>query len=89
MIWTDLAFGPRYISLNLHVIGLESSKNEFGLQFKKNFLVGPQFRLQIGPKFGRAKWGPTRQVWAPHKKTCLLYGLDSGNRSWPMGRVQV
>ena len=30
MIWTDLAFGPRYMGLNLHVIGLE-----FGLQFKK------------------------------------------------------
>ena len=58
MIWTDLAFGLRYMGLNL-------GKNEFGLQF---FLVGPRFRPRIGPKSGWPKWGPTGRVWAPGKK---------------------
>ena len=51
MIWTDLAFGPCYMGLNLDVIVLES-----GLQFNLFFFpIGPQFGSRIGPKSGRAK----------------------------------
>ena len=42
-----------------------------GFNSKKKKLVGPRFRLQIGPKYGRAKWGlrgSTGWVWVEHKK---------------------
>jgi len=57
MIWTDLAFGPCYLGLNLHVIGLESRQKWIWASIQIFFLVGPQ----IGPKFGahRADLGPT------------------------------
>ena len=71
MIWTDLAFGLHYMGLNL-------GKNEFGLQF---FLVGPRFRLRIGPKSGWPKRGPAGRVWAPGKKIRLINRPTPGRGS--------
>ena len=51
MIWTDLAFGPCYMGLNLEVIGLQFNFFFFG--------NGPQFGPRIGPEFGMDKQGPT------------------------------
>ena len=87
MIWIDLAFGPRYMGLNL-------CKNESGLQFNLfflNFFIGPRF----GPRLGlNLAWlnGACRAQGASlggHKKTCLLNGLGPGNRYGPMRKVQV
>ena len=60
VIWTDLAFGPCYMGLNLDVIGLEFGQKWFFFSYLGNsfnsifFFIG----LQIGPKFGKTKQGP-------------------------------
>ena len=83
MIWIDLAFGPRYMGLNL-------CKNESGLQFNLfffNFFIGPRLGLNLA-------WlnGVCRAQGASlggHKKTCLLNGLGPSNRYGPTRKVQV
>ena len=86
MIWIDLAFGPRYMGLNLR-------KNESGLQFNLfiYLVIGPRF----GPRLGlNLAWlnGACRAQGASlggPKKTCLLNGLGPDNRYGPMRKVQV
>ena len=74
MIWTDLAFGPRYLGLNV-------GKNKFGLKF---FFFWLGHELGPIPKWGLARAGP-----GLGKKPGTLNGPGSGHKSCPAGRVQI
>ena len=86
MIWIDLAFGPRYMGLNLR-------KNESGLQFNLfiYLVIGPQFGLEWDLNLAWLNEACRAQEASlgEHKKTCLLNGPGSGNRYRPTRKVQV
>ena len=67
--WLGLAFGPRYLGLNV-------GKNKFGLQFFFFFLVGPR----IGPNPLTRPAGPGRGGFGPREKNPLSKQAGSGPR---------
>ena len=64
MIRTDLAFGPRYMVLNL-------GKNEYGLQFNLVFFI-KLLGNDLDPNLARLNEASTRWVWASIKKNLFI-----------------
>ena len=78
MIRTDLAFGPRYMVLNL-------GKNEYGLQFNLVFFI-KLLGNDLDPNLARLNEASTRWVWASIKKTYLSNrpGSVKKKKNWPV-----
>ena len=73
MIWIDLAFGSRYMGMNLHIIGLESRQKWIwaSIQFLF-FWLAHDFGPNIGGLAGPGGW-----VWVGHKKNLFIKQVRS------------
>ena len=85
LITNDLAFGPHYMGLNLHVIGLESRQKWIWTSIQIFFFgLGHDLGRELGPNLvglNRARGAGL----GPKEKTRLLTGPGPSNGSSPQG----